>query len=222
MAIILEYITSLFGIVEIATLLAAIFLLGKSPNKKWRFFIYYMALVVVVEVIGTYAKLNMIYSLNYIVYNILLAVQISFFIKILYSFNYFKKEKWVLPSLLFLLYAVFINELRIGNWVSYCSNTKFLLGFVCTILCCTFFYGIMQKDETIDLIKYPKFWIAVGLLAFSFGSAVIFAFYHSIALQKTNGHAFVFKIVMGTLSNILYISWIIAFLCQKNHHKSPS
>lgn len=222
MAIIIQYFTTLFGWSEVAALLAAIILLGKDPNKKWRYFIYYMMLVVAVEILGTYTKEIKSATINSIGYNVLFVVQISFVTSVLYNINRFKKFRWLLPAILVLLYSVFIFELQINHWFMLCTFTKFLFSFICTTLCCTFFYGIMQRDEAIDLIKYPKFWIVVGLFAFSFGSSVIYAFYDKIAMLKVSGTDYVYKIVMGTLINILYISWIIAFICRKNQYRNSA
>ena len=221
MAIIIKYLSTVYGIVETMALIASILLLRKDGSNKWRAFIGYLFIMVGIEVLGTYSMLNKLALLNHSLYNFLLLVQIIFFIPLIFSFLELKRKKHVKVVLFILLFISFFTELYLKHFEAYNNYTKFFLCFIITIMCCLFFYRLMLQ-QPINLLNYPAFWAVVGLFFYAFVSAILFAFNNMIVKAKLTDHEYVYRAVMYTLSVILYFSWIYSFICRKKQIKSQS
>ncbi len=220
MAIMIEYFSTIYGIVEIMAMIASILLLTKDRSNKWKSFIGYLLIMIGVEILGTYSKLHKMALLNHSAYNFLLLVQIIFFISFLFSILRVKNKNQFRLALLFLLSASFFIELSLHHFQDYAHYTKFLLSFVITILSCIFFYRLMLMQHQIDLIYYPDFWVAVGFFFYGFVGSVIFAYNNIFSQHKIEGDDNIYLTIMNIVSGFLYFSWIISFICRKKQVKS--
>ncbi len=79
---------------------------------------------------------------------------------------------------------------------------------------CFFFYELFNSEEYIDLVRYPAFWICVGLLFFYLGMFTYYAFFELVSTDTAVKYVELFLILMNIFNIILYSCFITAFICQ--------
>ena len=204
---------------QIFSLLLAIFVFTRRRNKVAYYFIPFLFLTVVIELLGTW-YLYKGYR-NYWLYNVFTTVEFLFYTFLFYV--HFKKNLFKRIVLLFMplfVLSVICNIIFIQGFNKTFDTYTFLLGsFFLVIFCCLFFYESVLPDK-IDqqLSKQPFFWIASGLLIFYLGSVIINALFEYLRnndLQEEGKR--IYGIINHSLNVILYTSFCIAFyLCRDN------
>lgn len=207
---------------EIIALLAALFTIQNKQSLYWRLFILYLLITITIEAFGFYYATSLHRS-NYPFYHSLMIMQVLFFTFLFIKFQLSKKIRIGLLIGLAIFILFFTGEgvyyslsksesLFIANYNKY---SRMLLSVFVTLFSCIFYFSIIKNDAIKGPLKYPPFWIVTGLFFYYFGSLPMFAFSKIVSQIKLGGNISFYGIVMGSLSCILYGSWIIGFICKK-------
>ena len=108
------------------------------------------------------------------------------------------------------------------SFSAYNIYSRQALSILVLVLCFRFYYLLLKNDTISFPLNYPPFWIVTGLLVFYLGTVGLFAFYKQVSSIKLSGNNTFYDILMGTFCCILYGSWIIAIICQKNRNSYRS
>lgn len=211
---------------QILSLVLAIFFYAKTRDKIIKYFIPFLLLTVIVELVGTWFSYKDIK--NYWLYNIFTTIEFIFY-SFLFYLHFrrlvFKKVALVLIPILILFDVV---NLTFIQGTKYFHTYTFLLGsFFIVVFCCFFLYeSILPEHINQHLSKQPFFRICIGLLIFYLGSVIInalFEYLRSNDLQREGIK--IYGIINHTLNVLLYSSFSVAFyLCRNNRktYSSPS
>lgn len=211
---------------EILSFLISTVLYYKKRNKLLLYFIPFLFLTVVIEVIGSgWVLTKWFSSYRYAIYNIFTTIEFIFYSSVFY--NQFRKEyfkkivTFFIPAFTFL---VIINLAFIQGLNKTFHTYTFLLGsFFVVVFCCCFFYeSVLPERIDEQLSKQPFFWISSGLLIYYLGSVIINALFDYLTTNdmKIEGMR-IYGIINNSLNVILYTSFIISFfLCPDNKKTS--
>lgn len=205
---------------EIASFVTAIFFYVQKRNKILLYFIPFLFLTVVVELLGRLWASEIAF-IKYAMYNIFTSLEFIFYAFLFYI--HFKKRNLKLLILLFIplfILATVLNFVFIQGLNKTFNTYTFLFGsFFVVIFCCCFFYEAVLPDK-IDqqLSKQPFFWIVSGLLIYYLGSVIINALFEYLTSNDLREEGTrIYGIINNSLIVILYTSFCIAFyLCPDN------
>lgn len=209
---------------QIISLLVSLFTFIKKRNKIILYFIPFLLLTVIIELIGGWYFSRGIR--NYALYNIFTTFEFIFY-AILFSsqFKILFFKRFALFFIPLFLIIVLINIFFIQGFNKTFNTYTFLLGsFFIVIFSCFFFYESVLPDK-IDhqLSKHPFFWICSGLLIFYFGSVIINALFEYLRNQDLQAEGIrIYGIINHTLNVILYSLFCVAFFLCRNHRKTYS
>ena len=216
---------SISTIFEIITFLTSIFFFIKKRNKLLLYFIPFLFLTVIVEVIGKLGTLPKGFG-KMALYNVFTTLEFFFYAFLFYI--HFKRmifKKMVLLFIPLFSLAVGLNLVFIQGLNKTFHSYTFLLGsFFIVVFCCCFFYESVLPDN-IDqqLAKQPFFWICSGLLIFYLGSVIINALFEYLSSNdlQVEGKK-IYNYINRTLNVFLYSSFCIAFYLCPNNRKTYS
>jgi hypothetical protein len=142
-----------------------------------------------------------------------------FYIFIVRGFVQRPKAKRVFLIFLIILPPVFVaNIFLLQNSQIFQSMTYSLGCLFVVVTCIYYFWELFQHTHYVKLIREPAFWICSGLL---FYFVCTFPIYSLINLIKPElGVIKVLAIILDTLNILLYLSFVIAFLCRLKLRKS--
>ncbi len=207
---------------QVLSLIFAIIFVRKR-NEIFSYFIPFLFLTVLVEIVGTWFNHQGIR--NYWMYNAFTTTEFLF-----YAFLFYKHlhnpvfKKVALAFIPFYILAVSINLLFIQG-TNYFHTYTFLLGsFFIVVFCCFFFYeSILPQHINQRMSKQPFFWICTGLLIFYLGSVIINALFEYLRNNDLQREGIkIYGIINHSLNVILYSSFSIAFFLCRNNRKTYS
>jgi hypothetical protein len=112
----------------------------------------------------------------------------------------------------YILLAIFLSfyiiDLSAFPGIHFNIEGLLLIFFVSIV----FFNVEVSSDHSI--FRLPFFWIAIGLLLFHSGLFFFNGVYNHLLRSKSDSAAFLQKIVNTNLNYLLYLFWIIGFLCS--------
>ena len=218
-----EFLKDPITIVEVTALVMSLFTLASKKAGYWSLFIFYLIITVTAETIGYY--FHEIQQSNYSVYHVFNLIQIFFFSFFFYRFQKNEEVKyWLFIGIEIFILGFMIEGMFLSftkNKTAFVSNynlySRMFLSVFVTFFCCNFYFSIIKDNTILRPVKYAPFWIITGLFFYYFGSLPLFAFYKFVAPIKLKSLVppYFWTLVMGTLSVILYGSWIIGFICKK-------
>lgn len=205
---------------EIVCLFLAFRYLDKK-NGNWGYFRWFMLLTVIVETTG-FILLTLRHP-NHWLYNIYLPLEMGFKFYILYilCYRYFRVELLLAPFLL--LFAGFYLYESIGSGFSkysFMSNSIGSIGII--IICCSYFYHFLKKEDYVNIYVHAPFWIITGLFFFYFGTTACNIFFNYLASIYVKQHLPIRYIVFTMLNFILYGCWSYSFICKYRQPISSS
>lgn len=211
---------------QILSLAFAIFFYTKTRDKIIKYFIPFLLLTVIVELLGTWFRYKDIK--NYWLFNIFTTIEFIFYSFLFYL--HFRRPVFKKIALGFIPLLILCDAVNLAfiQGTSYFHTYTFLLGsFFIVVFCCFFLYeSILPEHINQHLSKQPFFWICIGLLIFYLGSVIInalFEYLRSNDLQREGVK--IYGIINHTLNVLLYSSFSVAFyLCRNNRktYSSPS
>lgn len=210
---------------EIICLLTAIFCFLKKRNKLLTYFIPFLCLTVIIEVIGslwTPQKASSKYSM----YNVFTTLEFLFYAFLFHI--HFRKLIFRRIALFFIpcfILIVVLNILFVQGLDKTFNTYTFLLGsFFIVVFCCCFFYESVLPDQVDkQLSRQPFFWICSGLLIYYLGSVIINALFEYLSTNdlRAEGQR-IYGIINNSLIVFLYSSFCIAFYLCRNNKKTSS
>jgi hypothetical protein len=205
---------------EVFSLLAAIFFYTQKRNKIPLYFIPFLCITVIVELIGR-VWATQIGFVKYAMYNIFTSLEFIFYVFLFYL--QFRKSIFRRLALLFIplfILMVLLNFIFIQGINETFNTYTFLFGsFFIVIFCCCFFYEAVLPDQIDEqLSKHPFFWICSGLLIYYLGSVIINALFEYLTSNDLREEGKKIYVNINNILNvILYSSFCIAFyLCPDN------
>ncbi len=192
-------------------------------NKKgnWGYFRWFMLLTVIVEIIG-FILLTLKHP-NHWLYNIYLPLEMGFKFYILYKLCYrlFRVELLLAASLVLFAGFYFYESFSSGfSKYSFMSNSIGSIGII--IICCSYFYHFLKKEDYVNIYTHAPFWIITGLFFFYFGTTACNIFFNYLASIYVKQHIPIRYIVFTMLNFILYGCWSYSFICKYRQPISSS
>jgi hypothetical protein len=214
-----DFLTNPTTIAELAALLVALFFLLQKKAGYWQLFVMYAGVLLLAELVGFYMRTVLVQP-NHVVYNLLMLLQAAFFLYLLYRFH--ESEQWqkyiVLAAIAFVL--LYISESVVQEFAAYNKYSRQFMALLIVLFSCTFYFTLLKNDQVKSPLSFPNFWIVTGLFVYYFGTFVIFVFYSEVSKIKLTGNLSFYTFVVGSLSFILYGSWIIGFIWKKKQLQS--
>lgn len=213
----------LFLVAQIISFVVCLSLFRTLKSTNLRFFLPFLLLTIVVELVGSWSIRNGIR--NYMMYNLFTGFEFVFYA---FLFNrHFKLRIYKNLSAYFIPFyclAVFINLSYIQGPNNFHTYTFLLGSFFIVIFCCLFFYESVLPDQLENqLTKQPFFWVCTGLLLFYLGSVIInalFEYLRSFNMQEEGKR--IYGIINQSLNVVLYSAFIFAFVLCRNNNKTYS
>jgi hypothetical protein len=202
---------------ELLCLAFAIYFLSKDKTPFWRITLWYIAVVMVTEIVGRYCAVT--YRTNLFVYNIYTLFEISYITFGFYTFikQYADIKKWIIATYgaIMLIYIAFTSIYGINVYNAF---TISIMSVVFVIYGLLYFYLLLKDEDYIDLKFHPAFWWVGGTLIFYFGSTLA-NFFDDIIQQKFLGKYNTRGIIYTTLNFFLYGFWAYSFICRARQRK---
>lgn len=199
---------------EVLCLVVAAFCL-KNENGWWKWFIYYLLIIIFCEVLATMLVVVFKQKNNHWVYNFfVLPTQVAFF---LFAYtkiqakkvNYF--AKWV--GLIF--FIIYLSENYLNHFSAFSTNTNTIFSILVISLTCKYFHQLLQSVEIENLLHHPPFWIMAGFFFFYFGGFVCNAFFDYLVSDHIKNNRHLRYYIFIVINFIFYSCWYYAFLCRK-------
>jgi hypothetical protein len=202
---------------EIAAFLTSVICWGKIRSGKFRWFLPFLFLMLVVELTGLYLRKELGFETNGYLFNFSVPIEYLFyswlFLKTYQTESFRKIAKVFIYA--FMLFCLIIFFLRGIYWF---NAIILLIGNIAAILfSCLYFYELLIIEERINLVKEPMFWIATGVLLFNLGEFLYSAFYELLRQQGWDNGTKLFKAINNNLVLVLYLCIIIGLLCVRTY-----
>jgi len=202
------------NIAELCAFAAALLLLNKHTGI-WRLFIPMILLTICTEVSGWYLNTFLHMRYNALPFNILMLVNVSFFILFFTTAGVFRGyRKWMIAAAAVFVTLGVLNLLCWqGLWI-YNYYSEAAGDLVMAFICCTFFLKSLRADTYHDFFRDPYFWLANGLLFAAMGNALLYLFLDELGAYYQATKVDVYGPMNSLLNVIFYVSLIIAFICR--------
>jgi hypothetical protein len=203
--------------VLLATFLVAALTVKANSPKYLRYFPVYLGLISIVEIIGSTARKT--HTSNTLMYNLSSTAEICFLLFVIGELLRSKKNKGLARVFLLVFASVALLNICFGQGPHAFHTYSYVLGcLLLVILGILYFAQLFNQPEPVNLVKLPAFWIVAGIIFF-FTCSMSFhgiANYlstlpRSIRFQLTN--------LLSFANTLLYILFVIAFLCQTTTRK---
>ncbi len=193
-----------FQYLEILSLVISILLIPKLKKTHYFLFLPYLLIVVFVDIISHYVipKSNIG---NHWLFNMYLPIQYSFFSYLHYKAILNKKIIFfgsVLFSFFFLLNLLWVQ----GFWV-FNNNTLIFSGILMIIYSGTFFFELLRRNTTDNILKKPMFWVSSATLIFFTGFSALFSvfFFYKTSLEAYQAHKQLYLFISQYVNMIHYL-----------------
>jgi len=193
----------------------------KKLDRNFKVFLPFLAFVVVYE-FANIKNWLLWHHTNAWCNNLESIIEIIIYSRFLASLDKRKEyRKKINIALCIIVVFSFIDMLFIQGL--FMMNTIAMVFQYCllTILVCLYYFNLINNvDESLDIIRYPPFWAAAGILFY----ALAFIFYHiafSYMVYKQNYHFYILAHVIPNIAClILYSLLSTAFIYQYKQAKS--
>lgn len=204
---------------EILSLLIAIIFYKRLKLKSpFLWFIPFLFITVIVELIGGYYR-YVLQERNIIFYNFYNFIVISFFVYFYYQSlqtQKFKKLILIYYPFIFIFWLVnmlFFQGLHFSN-----TYTNIFRNIFHVVFALLFFYESLQSSNLkVRIEREPLFWVSTGVLFYYASSIVVFSIYQYISNNNLQIAGIrLYDVIISILNLILYSCYIVAFtLCPK-------
>jgi hypothetical protein len=217
----IDFLTNPTNAAEMISLVTSLCTVTRKQAGYWSLFSLFLIITLVIEGAGFYYR-AILKQPNYPFYNFLMIVQVLFYSFLYNKFMPKRQTRFVLFMVAGLFLFFFISEGVSNSFTTYNTYSRQFLSAFIVIFSCIFYFSILKRDDIENPVKYPPFWVVTGLFFYYFGTITMFAFYPTVSKIKFNGGISFYTLVIGSLSCILYGSWIIAFLCHRKQIRISS
>ncbi|NHA04255.1 hypothetical protein G7092_10635 [Mucilaginibacter sp. HC2] len=192
----------------------ALFCLFKDKSNAWRFFIVYLLVTCIVEILGIQCR-KVWHTSNFMLYNIFVVVEcttISCFFYYLYK-QYQYKSMWLIVWLI-VFFVCYGAEMVTEKFNSFVFETTTLMSIVFVLASLNYYYLILKDEQFRQLSNYAPFWWVNGVLFFYFGSTACNIFFDYFMEDKSLISGSVRYMIFNIIDIILYCCWSYSFICR--------
>lgn len=202
-------------IIEWCTFIAAIFLLDKKTGI-WRLFILFLLLGICTETVGWYMYNFLKIKYNALPFNFFMLARITFLMWFFTKAKLLKNAMKILFAgiALFLVFGL-INLFFFQGFWHYNFHTESLGDIILSLVCCYFLLKVVKSDEGINLLGFDYFWLAIGVLFYSLGFALLYQFADLLGAYYKATKINIGNYINYALNLIFYSCLIIAFICRR-------
>lgn len=199
------FLNIVFLTVQVIALYFAIKNYQYLKHTTERYFIFYMVLVVLVEIPAFI--MSKLHVNNLPLYNTYMLLSFIFFF---HWFYHILKQKRLILIMTFLFVAVYVYNLFNQSFFYGLLSNALAFGTIEILILVSILYlNILQADYIISYKDSRRFWIATGLLLFHIGFLPISFFQQSIDVNSL-----AYNSIMTLLNVIVYGSFIKGFSCK--------
>lgn len=195
---------------QLITIVIAVVQWRHHKNTTERYFVFYLATAVSIDLAGYFFPLLYGYNMMFI-YNILILICFSFY---LYWFFTILNKSKLIVYLAIILGAVICYSILFVHFYTKLWSDVITVGTILILVCTTFFYSKLLKQEELEnYFTSRKFWIVTGLLIFYVGYLPLHLFQK---LDNSVVHTTAYLFALTILNIILYGFISIGLLCKRN------
>ena len=207
---------------EIAALLTSIILWYKLRHSSLFWLLPYLAFIVGIELTGRYIRTELRQP-NAWLYNISVPIEFLFYGFIFYL-HYNRYSFIQLAKFFLILFAVFAlcNILFIQGFQSFNTNILKVGSFSMIILACLYFTELLSRNERVNLLREPMFWLTTGVFLFNTGEFFYSLFSDYLIKSHLDKPRKIFSSINNKLIWVLYTCIAISIICTKprKHQKA--
>ncbi len=207
----------IFTLITILTFLCWIsaLLLIRGQKSFFFHFKWFLGLATLVELMGYLWYFQLGYSSNHWIFNAFLFVEICFlsFIFSQVLSRYYNYRPWLFAGLAIFVMSYFTESIG-DSFREMSMMSKKLASVYIILLCLSYYYHLLRKDEYVLLKFHPDFWLVTGCFFFYFGSATCDIFFDYLLELNQVSLKPVRYIIFVVLNFILYLCWSYSFLCK--------
>lgn len=210
-------------LIELLALIASIIFLSKD-RTWWRYFIVFLAVVVMVEATATYLMIIKKAGSNNWLLNSYLPLQYLFYFFLFKNLLGFKRTiaKVSIWTGMILVLLVYCFDIATNGFTNLAYRSIALSNVCCLILSCLYFFLLLQREDYFNLGTYPPFWILAGILFHALGSSMTLIFYEPLKEIYYTYKLPLKQVIYIFLNFIMYSFWSYAFLCRYQSRISSS
>ena len=213
--------TTYFNVTVLSEWCALAVAIGALDKKtgNWRLFITWLSLSLCTETIGWYLHNFKGMIPNALPFNILMILRSLFLISFFSSHSGRFLPLFKSFLVIFIIGAV-LNLLFFQGFWQYNFYSESLADLMLIILCCRHLLALVTQPEYINLLSSEYFWLSIGLLFYSMGSAFLYNFYNLLAEYRRETGVNVGLYLNYGLNILLSSCLIIAFICRRKTTRS--
>jgi hypothetical protein len=208
----------LFNYAEIVALLTSILRVKWLLKTPFVYFIPYMLMTVAAELLGRYTGHNHMYALNNQIFNISTVIEFLFFYYLFYQTinRPAAKNTIVVLSIIYFIWAL-INIAFVQGIDVFDSYTMLLGTLIIILFVFFYFYDAFDREEPVNLIREPMFWISIGIFLFYLGDFTFNLMYPYLAKHNLKQEQRLFQHINNNLIVFEYLCFSAGLiLCNRN------
>ena len=199
---------------EIAALLTSLVVLKNTGKSILRWFIPYLAFIVLVEIIGWYLSV-FLGNANAWLFNISVPIEYLFFSFIFFS-HYIKSINRKLALFFIVVFSMYVMFFSISKGIKDFNGYYLLIGSLAMlILSILYFYEQLNKTETGNIWSEPMFWIATGVFLFNAGEFSYNFLSKFIIKNNLDPTISLFRSINNKLIIVFYLLIAAGFICLR-------
>jgi len=191
--------------------LVALYLM-KISESGVPYFLIYLGLTNILDVFGgsilTYFGIH-----NTWIYNILILIQVPYFIYLFSNYFTCQNKDLYLRHLFWIVLIISCGNFFFVQGVHEVNNFSYLIGMsVLCVLIIKYYYSLLTSDLTVSLLSLPLFWLSIGILIFFTASFPILAYLNIIIISISFLKKQLYELV-GIGNIFLSLSYIMVVVC---------
>jgi len=200
---------------ELGALLAAIICWGRLKHTPLRWLLPFLIFMVLVELTGRYIR-TVLHEPNSWLYNLSVPVEFLFYGFVFY--RYYQRPAFKRAAgyflFVFLLFPL-TNLLFFQGFTVFNTHTMALGNFYMLLLGGLYFVELLNKEEPVNILKEPMFWLATGIFLFNTGEFCYTLFLDYLYITDLDKARRIFAEINNKLIWVLYTCITIAILCSE-------
>lgn len=204
---------------EIAAFVISLFCYSRIRDKPLKWFVPFLLFIGLVELTGRYIRKEL-HLPNSWLYNISIPVEYLFYTYLFYQHYhdpFLKRTAKVFLAAIPI--AAILNILFIQGFFNLDTNILITGSCIMILLSCAYLIDLFKREEEIDLLREPMFWITTGVLFFNLGELSYNMFFDYIIRHKHDQRAVIFTSINSKVIYVLYTFISIALLCTKKRSR---
>jgi hypothetical protein len=199
---------------ECIALLVSIFQYKKLKNSNYKYFLPFLALIVIYEYGNIWDWFYIDHSNLYItnLSEISVFLFFSIFLRSLIRNEIYKKI--IRGLIIFSVICAAINMAFIQGFWKLDTITILLQFAIIIVIVCLYFFELMNKIESeVSIINIPGFWLNTGLLFFCLAQFLFFSVFAFLAYNQNHNY-FLLAVTVSNIANVILYSCIsVCLLC---------